>query len=235
MKYKISITHYFDGVIPCLSFIETDSTPQLKFARFYLTTTSCNPYFTQMNKIRNAYILCGGKSSRMGRDKSGLDFEGSTLLNRIIDRASLHFSSVTLLSNDKYAHSSHRQIPDAFADAGPLGGLLAALLDSSEETIAIVPVDLPLISDKTLVRISTEPDTHPDALVAGSSERIQPLLGIYRTRTAPLLDNYLKAGKRSVMGFLDLINHQTFEVGEHEITNINTPGQYQSMLKRTDI
>jgi len=189
-----------------------------------------------MNRIKDVYILCGGHSSRMGRDKSGLVFEGKTLLDRLVNRTEHFFDTVTLLGADKYLESGIRQIPDAVADAGPLGGLLAALLDTNEDTIALLPVDLPLISDDTLLKISVKPDKKPDARIARSSSRVQPLLGLYRTHTAPVLHNYLNTGKRSVMGFLDLIDHHTFDVDEREITNINTPDQYKKLLaeKRTD-
>jgi molybdenum cofactor guanylyltransferase len=185
-----------------------------------------------MNRIKDVYILCGGHSSRMGRDKSGLVFEGKTLLDRIVNRTGPLFDTVTLLGADKYSESGLRQIPDALIDAGPLGGLLAALLNTKEDSIALLPVDLPLISDETLLKISAKPDIQLDARIARSSSRVQPLLGLYRTRTAPTLQNYLKTGKRSVMGFLELIDYHTFDVDDGEITNINTPDQYQKLLAR---
>ncbi|MCA1802927.1 MAG: molybdenum cofactor guanylyltransferase [Rhodothermaceae bacterium] len=185
-----------------------------------------------MNRIKDIYILCGGHSSRMGRDKSGLIYEGKTLLERIANRTLPLFDTVTLLGANNYLESGLRQIPDAIDDAGPLGGLLAALLDTKEDTIALLPVDLPLISDDTITKLSVKPDLHLDALIAGSSSRVQPLLGQYKTRTATVLHNYLNTGKRSVMGFLDLIDHQTFAVDEQEITNINTPDQYEKLTER---
>jgi molybdopterin-guanine dinucleotide biosynthesis protein A len=43
--------------------------------------------------------------------------------------------------------------------------------------------------------------------------------------------SYLQSGKRSVMGFMDTIEYSNFEVSKEEIANINTPEDYDKLLK----
>lgn len=186
-----------------------------------------------MTSIRNIYILCGGKSIRMGRDKYGLMIHGKTFLENLVDRAAGHFKEVVLLGAGHHLDAGCRQIPDAAEDIGPLGGLLAALNDSEEDSIAIVPVDLPLVSSSTFNKLGEEllKDGSTVAKVAQNKERIQPLVGVYRTLIVPELEEYLQAEKRSVLGFIKRINIETFRVKSEEMTNINSPEEYEKLLK----
>lgn len=188
--------------------------------------------FILMKESRKLYILCGGQSNRMGSDKYGLEFKGKTFLSHLTGRAAPVFEEVILLGANHELDFGFRQIPDAVPDAGPLGGLLAALQHSDEDSIAILPVDLPLISKKSLLLLHNEPLRERDALISKSENRIQPLLGIYRTGLMQQLETYINSGERSVMGFLDRVDYQTFDVTVNEISNINTPEQYEKLMRK---
>jgi molybdenum cofactor guanylyltransferase len=188
-----------------------------------------------MDVNRDLYILCGGKSKRMGSDKSQLKINGSSFLTHLVNRTNTLFNSVILLSGTYPINDTeHRQIPDAVPDAGPLGGLLAAVHNTSGTSIAILAVDLPLISDRTLKRLQSCSPDPADALVAKSKQRVQPLAGIYRTKIATALEDYLQSGRRSVVGFFEEIHCDYFSVEEHEIRNINTPEDYHRFIKKRD-
>ena len=172
----------------------------------------------------------------MGSDKSQLQINGSSFLTHLVNRTNPLFNNVILLTGTHpIAGTEQRQISDAVPDAGPLGGLLAALHDTSGTSIAILPVDLPLISDKTLNRLHSSIPDSTKAMVAKSQQRVQPLAGIYRTKIASTLEGYLVSGRRSVMGFLQEINCDYFFVEVHEIRNINTPEDYQRFIKNRDV
>ncbi len=184
-----------------------------------------------MKQKRSLYILCGGQSSRMGRDKSQLLFRGQTFLELMSAKASVHFETLFLLGANRPFNTPIKQIPDARDDAGPLGGILAALQHTNQESVAILPVDLPLITNKTLRYLHEESFQKSDIIIAKSPDRIQPLLGIWKTALSAKLENYLNAGMRSVMGFLDEIDVETFEVTSGEIKNINTQEEYEKLLR----
>lgn len=96
-------------------------------------------------------LLAGGRSSRMGRDKRTLVWEGWTLL----DRATLLLEEVIgvdkiLISGDLPGKNS---CPDLTPGLGPLGGLHSVLLNPmicDETWLLLVPVDMPLLSKATL-------------------------------------------------------------------------------------
>ncbi len=181
------------------------------------------------------YIFCGGKSRRMGRDKALLLHDGETLLNRQIRRASLFFDDVILLGGPNRYETSLRQIPDAIPDAGPLSGLLAALEDapSAQGQIAVLPVDVPFVSDETLQLLSsTQISEKADALVLRSEERIQPLAGIYTRPMAPELRKRLENGQRMVMKFLESVRVDYSDVEKKELLNLNAPGDIKKWSSR---
>lgn len=196
--------------------------------------------------VRAVYLLCGGASRRMGRDKALLPFGRSTMLEHQIGKCGDSFSEIVLLSGTRSYPVDLRHLPDSMEDAGPLSGLLAALEDPAMHsssahtcrTLALMAVDLPEVTDITLRYLATGviPNAH-DALIAepdasGEELRRQPLLGIYDRGIAPRLREYLQAGRRSVQGFLGQIRTAPFKVSVAEICNCNTETEYRMLTNR---
>jgi molybdopterin-guanine dinucleotide biosynthesis protein A len=152
------------------------------------------------------YILVGGKSSRFGRDKALLDVDGEPLALRIAAQMSPAVESMTLVGDPaKYTPLGLPVIPDAVADFGPLGGLLAALEDSGEEWNLIVACDMPLVTTD-LFRFLVE-------RTAGCSEDIvlpydrkgrpEPLCAAYRSTARATVRRAVEGGVHKVMRALD--------------------------------
>ena len=88
--------------------------------------------------------MVGGKSSRFGRDKALIEIDGQPLALRIAERIGPAVDQVSFVgSPEKYQHLGRRVIPDAVADFGPLGGILAALEDSESEWNLLTGCDMP--------------------------------------------------------------------------------------------
>ncbi len=174
------------------------------------------------------YLLCGGNSTRMGRDKAGMPFRGTTLLGYQLSRTSALFRQIVLLSAERSYDEHIRSLNDAIPDAGPLGGLLAACSDAKkndESHFALLALDLPDISPETLRFISTtKPTTGTDAIILKNNTGIQPLAGVYSPGIEPKLNQFLKEGNRKVRDFLREICFEYKEVGENELRNLNKPG-----------
>jgi molybdopterin-guanine dinucleotide biosynthesis protein A len=109
-----------------------------------------------------ALILAGGLSSRMGKDKAQLIYQGENLLKRTIECARAADCQPIALS---LAHNtappkeeSCLYWPDRWPQLGPVGGLLSAIERCKEENLLIaglivVPVDLPLLSPEVLITL----------------------------------------------------------------------------------
>src|SRR5712691_8368629 len=96
---------------------------------------------------RAGFVLVGGKSSRMGRDKANLPFEGRTLVERVAAAVADAAGSVTLVGPPgRYESLGLPVIADLEPDLGPLGGIHAALSATSAAWNLIAACDLPAVS-----------------------------------------------------------------------------------------
>ena len=108
------------------------------------------------------YILAGGRSSRMGRDKAMLSLAGRTLLGRTVDtlRAVRMLQDdagdvvVTIVGERAELEGADRVIVDRYPGCGPLGGMESALRDLEQIENAgnpaadwafFLPVDMPFL------------------------------------------------------------------------------------------
>ncbi len=96
-------------------------------------------------------VLCGGKSSRMGRDKALLKLAGETLLARTIRLGKALGARQVLVSRNQPGF-----IQDQIKDAGPMAGISAALSYCDSRWLLVLPVDMPLLSTEALEPLLTE-------------------------------------------------------------------------------
>lgn len=91
-----------------------------------------------------AAILAGGKSSRMGFDKTRLSINGEKWLDRLIGQLPSEFDQVLVITNrqDKDFESKAELVPDVFPGMGPLGGIHAALSQAKSKYVYIVSGDM---------------------------------------------------------------------------------------------
>jgi len=91
------------------------------------------------------FVLAGGESSRMGRDKALTKLAGKTLVShalRVLRSAGLQGSIAGSRSGlERFA----AVVPDEASGFGPLGGVCSALAHASSEWVVFITIDLPLI------------------------------------------------------------------------------------------
>jgi len=128
------------------------------------------------------YILAGGKSSRMGRDKALLDFGGTPLILHIASvMRPLTDAPVVVGPPDRYAILNQRVIADDEPGIGPLGGIVTALRDSREPWNLVLGCDLPLLTSEWLAYlIDRALASSVDAVVPQSAAGAEPLCAMYR-------------------------------------------------------
>ena len=97
--------------------------------------------------IKEAYILCGGQSRRMGEDKALVSLHGKPMIQYVIDVAEKIAKTVCLIGNNAdYQDFGLPVIPDLLLDQGPMGGIYTALKYAQSDRILILSCDIPLIS-----------------------------------------------------------------------------------------
>lgn len=98
-------------------------------------------------------ILAGGKSSRMGRDKTFLPYKNTTFIEYLIRRAEQVFDRIVVAAGPKEHAEKIRQkigsdnrtliVADRLEGIGPMGGMLAVFEEISDECFVTVAVDIP--------------------------------------------------------------------------------------------
>ena len=191
-----------------------------------------------------AFILVGGRSSRMGQDKAAVPFEGSPMVARIASaiRDALKGARVRLVAADHEqllrlgaVDAADGFVFDIIPRMGPAGGLYAALAHTDKEWAFATACDLPLLSSDLIRHLSERLDDEHDATVPLQSDgRPQPLAAFYRVR--PVRDRLAELLERprptpSMQELLDGMNvrYVPFEDIEHLagsqsfFTNVNSP------------
>jgi molybdopterin-guanine dinucleotide biosynthesis protein A len=188
----------------------------------------------------SAFILAGGKSTRMGADKAFVEYGGRTLLARALDLARSVTPEVRIVgSAEKFALFAP-VVEDVFCDCGPLGGIHAALRASRAELNVMLAVDMPFVSWAFSQYLISQAENAPEAAVvvprgAGSW---QPLCAVYRRDFAGAAEDALRAGKNKIDPLFNLV--RTRVVTEEELEgagfstalfrNLNTPEEVSKAL-----
>ncbi len=184
-------------------------------------------------------ILCGGRSLRMGVDKATIRFEGTTLLARAVARLDEVCDPVLIAPGGTSAKMTGRQsIADAVRDAGPLGGVVAALRTSPHRILAVVAVDLPWI-DQRLIRMLADLIGDRDVAVCEAGGGVEPLHAVYATSILAAAETALAGPDRSLRGLISRANAlhvpesawRGAGISERFALNINTPGDLAELRR----
>ncbi|MGX6979060.1 molybdenum cofactor guanylyltransferase [Vagococcus elongatus] len=174
-----------------------------------------------------AAILCGGKSSRMGFDKSLLKIRGNYVLLETVKQLRLLFKEVILITDNK------GKFPEEFGDCliweddyincGPLGGLVTALEKSKFSSVFLVACDMPKL-DSALIRQMAKERLAFDLVIYEHERQLEPLFAFYRKTCLSLLKEQILAGDyRIKSNFSKLSQKKIVSSQKIEIKNVNYP------------
>ena len=143
----------------------------------------------------SAFILAGGKSTRMGTDKAFVLLDGRTLLSRMLDLARRLTSNVHIIGDPAKFAPFAPVIQDIFPGCGPLGGIHAALRSSPTDLNVILAVDVPFVSLALLdYLISRAKSSSANVTLARAAGGFQPLCAVYRRPFADAAEDALRSG-----------------------------------------
>jgi molybdopterin-guanine dinucleotide biosynthesis protein A len=131
----------------------------------------------------NAFVLAGGLSSRMGRDKALLEWRGRPLIEHTLDKLRQTGFSPAIVGSRPELERFAPVIPDNVAQQGPLGAVEAALAATDAEFNLFLSVDMPLLSVGFLRWLVARAEiTQAVATIPRIEGRPQPLCAIYHRR-----------------------------------------------------
>jgi len=184
-------------------------------------------------------VLAGGRSTRMGRDKAGLAFNGRSQLERamallgpLVSRA---FVSVRADQQHDPLRAAFPQIVDAGGIDGPAAGIRAAQAAHPGAAWLVVACDLPLLDAATLQHLIARRDPQRLATAYRSARDglPEPLCAIYEPASGAALDAFLAGGRNCPRKFL--IQSATLLLDQpnpEALDNVNTPDDLAAATAR---
>jgi molybdopterin-guanine dinucleotide biosynthesis protein A len=189
----------------------------------------------------SAFILAGGKSSRMGEDKAFLQLGGKTLLERARALAFTVCGRVFVVGD--CARFGPEAIEDIFPNSGPLAGLHAALSATKSDLNLVIAVDTPFLEPKFLKwMLHRAATTHSIVTVPRLASGFQPLCAVYRKSFKAFAEEALKAGNFKIDPLYAKVrtspitdaelNHLAFDLRMFD--NLNTRAEFDRAVQARD-
>ncbi len=180
-------------------------------------------------------VLTGGKSTRMGQDKSQLEYHGKPqkefVRDLLMSKGMEAFYSVRDFSTPLGMTSGNsEEIPDAFFNLGPFGGICSAFQKDPNSAWFVLATDLPFVNDELveLLLNKRNPAKVATAVIGKGKQFPEPLITIYEPKAYPVLLQYLAQGYSCPRKMLINSDVELVEVENDFIRNINTPEEYDA-------
>ena len=142
-------------------------------------------------------IFMGGKSSRMGQDKSKITYRDQAHYAYLAGLLTPHCDQVSLsMSDGSETDEKFNVTPDTFTGLGPYGGLLSAFQKNPNHAIFSLPCDVPFIDEKLLTCLIENRNPSKIATCFHNPETNfpEPLITIWEPRAYGVLLQYLSRG-----------------------------------------
>lgn len=190
--------------------------------------------------VATAVVLTGGKSSRMGRPKALLPFDGEPLIVHVVRALRKMFAETVVVA------APDQELPilpvilarDEVAYQGPVSGIYHGLKAATKDVAFVTSCDAPFLNLELIAYLLSQITEH-DVVVPQWQERLQPLHAAYRKAVAPLLKAQLERGELRPIFLYDKV--RTRKIHEDEIRqrdpeglsflNMNSPAEYDAALQ----
>lgn len=152
-----------------------------------------------------AAVLAGGRSSRMGRDKALLRWEGERLIDRqlaLVDALRPHRRLLSTGPGTDYGRPEIETVPDLRADRGPLGAFEALFARIDTSHLLVVAVDMPYLTVGLLEELRVR-CTRAAGVVPLCDGRLEPLAAIYPRTCARRLPELLRSGRGAMRDLIE--------------------------------
>jgi molybdenum cofactor guanylyltransferase len=199
-------------------------------------------------------ILAGGKSTRMGKNKSLLPLIGKTVIEGVVELMQSIFDYVIIITNtpEEYSFIDIPMYRDIYEYKGPLAGIHSGLSHSDTDNNFIISCDIPLMN-KTMIKYIIDYKTDKLITVCKADGFIQQLAGRYSKSVLPVAEDFLKTNvaetrnqnqakqKCKVLSLLDEVGVEIIEAEKLDIYhqylfyNMNRPEDYEMIKKRLNI
>jgi len=146
-----------------------------------------------MYKDITGILLAGGKSLRMGVNKSFLEYNGKYIIEHIHDKLKSLFEKVIIITNSpaEYEFLDSEMSEDIYKEKGPLGGIHTGLTCSTTDKNFIISCDVPLVSIELINYIIMQSGNAQITAVKADGH-VQKLCGLYNKDCLNKIEDIIK-------------------------------------------
>ncbi len=184
----------------------------------------------------SAFVLAGGRSSRLGSEKALVELEGETLLVRALRLCRSLTAAVYVAGPaDKFA-ALGAVVEDVHRGCGPLGAIHAALSASTTDLNFILAVDMPFVVPAFAEHLVAQARASGAVVtVPRVGGRFEPLCAVYRRPFRDTAQAALEQGRYKIDALFPLVTVRVLDADEllrfafdsAMFQNLNTPSDLQ--------
>ncbi len=174
------------------------------------------------------FVLAGGQSIRMGRDKALLLLNGRTLVEHTAANVAAAAGNVTVIADPvRYAHLGLPVIADHYSGCGPLGGVITALTVTQQPWNLIVACDMPNAGRSFLEALLTAAARQPadcECVAPWGLHGVEPLCAVYHRQALAKLQSARERNLLKMQTVTASLQTTFLRIASvHHLRNINTP------------
>jgi molybdopterin-guanine dinucleotide biosynthesis protein A len=188
------------------------------------------------------FVVAGGGSTRFGQDKARAQLGGKSMLRKMCGLVGDTIGSVSVVApRHRYDDFDVWITEDLWPGQGPLGGIITAMLATSEtdggrDWNLIVSCDMPFLTNDWLTYlVGRAIQSSAQVVVPKSDYGLEPLCACWRTDAAAELESALERGVRKVTEgiallraeVLDARDWKRFDSAGRLFWNMNTAADYE--------
>jgi molybdopterin-guanine dinucleotide biosynthesis protein A len=164
-------------------------------------------------------VLAGGKSIRLGHDKTTEKVGNTTLIETVVSCLEHLCEEVIIVTAKERSFSQLvgypgvRAATDIIPGQGSLGGIYTGLVKSGSFYNLIVAADMPFLN-APLLRYMIEAADGFDFVLPRVGKLFEPLHAVYSKNCVPAIENVLRQGKKMIIGIFDYVKVKYIEEAE---------------------
>lgn len=198
--------------------------------------------------MSTAAILAGGRARRFGgQAKALLPLGQQRIIDGLLAAVRVVADDVLIVLNrphgaerETYLATGAAVIEDQFTDAGPLGGLHAALTASGSAQTLVAAGDMPFLTSPFLAHLLAvaHDDASADAVLPRTGDGWHPLCAVYRASCIGTIEDRIAGRALRTSGLVDHLRTRAVATGDLApfdtdgtlLFNVNTPADYARAL-----
>lgn len=182
-----------------------------------------------VQNLMTAYVLAGGKSSRMGADKGLILLNEKPMIHYVIEQLKPLCRNIFIVTNNsEYKKLGFECIEDEIKNIGPAGGIFSALNHTNTPHNFIVSCDMPFIRTKGIEYIMMHSLDH-EITIPVFENHLQPMCGVYNKNILDKWQSLILKDERKLQSMVKLFLLKQLELDYNILfdanffKNINTP------------